>query len=108
MAGTGLPFTAGYIEVIDASGEVVGYGDLEADGAYTVMEGLASGNYRVAVVPYEGEGEGGGGMSPFIPSFYRGTTLPAASLWVPVAAPDTVAGIDIAILNGAFLPHIRR
>lgn len=108
VAGTGLPFTAGYIEVIDASGEVVGYGDLEADGAYTVMEGLASGNYRVAVVPYEGEGEGGGGMSPFIPSFYRGTTLPAASLWVPVAAPDTVAGIDIAILNGAFLPHIRR
>lgn len=106
VASTGLPFTAGYIEVIDASGEVVGYGDLNSDGAYTVMEGLASGNYRVAVVPYEGEG--GDVPSPFIPSFYRGTPLPAASLWVPVAAPATVAGIDIAILNGVFLPNLGR
>lgn len=106
VASTGLPFTAGYIEVIDSTGAVVGYGDLNADGSYTVTEGLAAGNYRVAVVPYEGEG--GGVPSPFIPSFYRGTPLPAASLWVPVTAPVTVADIDIAILNGAFLPHITR
>jgi 5-hydroxyisourate hydrolase-like protein (transthyretin family) len=57
-ADTHAPFTEGYVTVFDSSGNEVGYGNIEPDGSYIVRDGLATGNYRVAVVPYVGEGEG--------------------------------------------------
>ncbi len=105
-ARTGLPFDDGYVEVLDGSGTAVGWGEILPDGTYVVPDGLPGGAYRVVVRPY-GQDESGGG-SPYIPSFYRGSVMPGAPLPVPVTAPDTTAGIDIAVLNGAFLPRIER
>jgi hypothetical protein len=56
-ADTHAPFNEAYVIVYDASGNEVGYGSIEDDGSYVVRDGLASGNYRVAAVPYNFEGE---------------------------------------------------
>jgi 5-hydroxyisourate hydrolase-like protein (transthyretin family) len=57
-ADTHAPFTEAYIIVYDTAGNEVGYAYLEQDGSYVVRDGLATGNYRVAAVPYSSFGEG--------------------------------------------------
>jgi 5-hydroxyisourate hydrolase-like protein (transthyretin family) len=116
---SGAPFTNGYVEVYDDDGNQVGNGYLQADGSYTVEDGLASGSYRVAVVPFGG-GELGlasaarvhgltapadtGQSRGYITTFYQGTAARSAATAVPVSAPDTTSGIDIAVLHGTLLP----
>lgn len=104
-ADTGLPFSDGYVLVLDGSGNEAGYASINEDGTYLVRSGLASGNYRVAVVPYGLEEPGG---APYFISYYRGTIAPGAPLNVAVTAPNTRSNINIAMLYGQLLPLIRR
>jgi len=116
---TGAPFTNGYIVVYDTGGNQVGYGSILGDGSYTVPDGLATGNYRVAAVPFDFEGEGlaslariqaqpalaGSSQSRgYITTFYQGTVTPNAATKVPVAAPNSTNGINIAVLHGVLVP----
>lgn len=114
-ADTGLPFTAGYVIVVNGAGNSVGFGSIATDGTYTVRDGLASGSYRVAVVPYSFEGEGQGlaarssAATPlYAPTYYRGSRLPGAPVSVAVTAPNTTNNIDIAMLYGATIPLVKR
>jgi 5-hydroxyisourate hydrolase-like protein (transthyretin family) len=122
-AGTGAPFTAGSVAVYDIAGNEVGYGSIQADGSYTVLDGLASGSYRVAVVPFSGEEAGAlsiSGAQPrlasvdasqllgYITTFYHRTVAPSAAAAVHVTAPSSTNGIDIAVLHGVLIPLTRR
>jgi 5-hydroxyisourate hydrolase-like protein (transthyretin family) len=134
-ADTGAPFVDGYVVVYDTHSQEVGSGYIQEDGSYTVPDGLASGSYRVAVVPYT-FGEGGevaasasltrpaasaGLTKPLAPlavasahsrayitTFYRGTIAPSAAALVQVNAPGNTNGINIAVLHGALVPLARR
>ena len=119
---TGAPFTDGYIVVYDSGGEQVGYGQIEDDGSYTVPDGLASGDYRVAAVPYSFNGQGRVGLARaqarlaavsrqalgYTTTFYQGSVALSAATAVPVVAPNSTNGIDIAVLHGILLPITRR
>jgi len=120
---TGAPFTDAYIVVYDSGGNEVGYGQIEDDGSYTVPDGLASGDYRVAAVPFALSGEGrvslahaqmrlaavGSSQSlAYTTTFYQGTVALSAATAVPVTAPNSTNGIDIAVLHGVLVPLTRR
>ncbi len=108
-ADTGLPFSDGYVLALDSSGNEAGYADINEDGMYVVRSGLASGNYRVAVVPYGyGEGVSDSTRRTYIVSYYRGTSAPGPPANVVVTAPNTTTNIDIAMLYGQLLPLVRR
>ncbi|MEP7190250.1 MAG: carboxypeptidase regulatory-like domain-containing protein, partial [Roseiflexaceae bacterium] len=116
---TGAPFTDGYIVVYDSDGNQVGYGQIEDDGSYTVLDGLASGDYRVAAVPYSLNGAarvslaraqtrltaiGSSQWLGYTTTFYQGSVALSAATAVPVVAPTSTNGIDIAVLHGVRLP----
>jgi 5-hydroxyisourate hydrolase-like protein (transthyretin family) len=119
---TGAPFTDGSIVVYDTADNQVGYGQIQEDGSYTVPDGLASGNYRVAAVPFAAEGQGSASLARaqtrlasvgsqshgYITTFYQGTVALSAATVVPVAAPNSTDGIDIAVLHGVLLPITQR
>ncbi|MEO7908802.1 MAG: hypothetical protein ABIV47_04035, partial [Roseiflexaceae bacterium] len=132
---TGAPFTDGYIMVYDSGDNLVGYGQIEDDGSYTVLDGLASGNYRVAAVPYTFSGAGRVSLaratskpapaglaraqmrlaalgssqsSGYTTTFYQGSVALSAATAVPIVAPNTTNGIDIAVLHGVLIPITRR
>jgi hypothetical protein len=120
---TGAPFTDAYIMVYDSDGNEVGYGQIEDDGSYIVPDGLASGDYRVAAVPFAAEGQGIASLaraqtrpalvasSPslgYTTTFYQGTVALSAATPVPVSAPNSTNGIDIAVLHGVLIPITRR
>jgi hypothetical protein len=120
---TGAPFTNGYIVVYDNNTNQVGYGQIQDDGSYSVPDGLASGNYRVAVVPFESGGAelarltltqahpslaASSQSRGYITTFYRGTVVLSAATAVPVSAPNSTDGIDIAVLHGTLLPITQR
>jgi len=119
---TGAPFTDGYIVVYDNGGEEVGYAQIEDDGSYTVPDGLASGDYRVAAVPYSFNGEARISLARtqtrlaavssaalgYTTTFYRGSVALSAATAVPVVAPNSTNGIDIAVLHGVLIPITRR
>lgn len=119
-ADTGAPFTAGSVRVYAASGAEVGYAEISRDGSYTVRTGLASGSYRVGVVPDSAEGEGSPATarreqaeqdsvrSAYSTTYYgRAVTLSGAAP-VALAAPTTTAAINIAMLRSLWLPLQRR
>ncbi len=120
---TGAPFTSGYIVVYDTSGNQVGSGNIQNDGSYSVPDGLATGSYRVAVIPFEEEGlaeaslarttarsalVGSSHPRGYITTFYHSTVAPSAATGVPVTAPNSTNGIDIAVLHGVLLPLTQR
>jgi hypothetical protein len=113
---TGEPFTAGYVVVYDAGGNDVGYGELEADGSYLVRDGLPDGAYLVAAFPYGSEGElaaapaqgGDPAAAGYSPSYYGGVVTPSAATPVALSAPALTSGIDIVMLQGLWLPQVRR
>jgi hypothetical protein len=114
---TGQPFTAGYVVVYDASGNEVGYGNLEEDGSYVVRDGLPSGSYLVAAFPYSFEPDlagaplaqgGDGAAAGYSPSYYGGVVTPSAATAVELSAPALTSGIDIVMLQGLWLPQLRR
>lgn len=123
-ADTGAPFDAGYVVVYSQAGDAVGYSAIEPDGSYLVMDGLASGSYRVAAVPYSG-GEQERQRRPAAPwalaqpslapssagyftTFYPAAVVPGAATLVPVLAPNGSGAIDITVMRGALLPVARR
>ena len=90
-ADTGQPFTDGSVAVYDAEGQQVGTASIATDGSYTVLDGLATGSYRVGVIPNAGS---------YGTSFYgSGVTLQSARS-VALTAPNTASGIDIVMLRG--------
>jgi 5-hydroxyisourate hydrolase-like protein (transthyretin family) len=118
---TGAPFTNAYIVVYDMSGNEVGDGNIQADGSYTVLDGLATGSYRVAAVPFASFGlaaarlarvqpalAGSSQSRGYITTFYQGTVAPSAATSVSVAAPNSTSGIDIAVRHGVLLPLTQR
>jgi 5-hydroxyisourate hydrolase-like protein (transthyretin family) len=120
---TGAPFINGNIVVYDNDGNQVGYGQIQEDGSYSVQDGLASGNYRVAAVPFADEGQAGAALARaqaqpalvgssqsrgYITTFYQGTVTLSAATIVPVSAPNSTDGIDIAVLHGVLLPIMQR
>ena len=136
-ADTHAPFTEGYVLVYDTSGNEVGSAYLEQDGSYVVRDGLANGNYRVAVVPYTslGEGEGlsslasadtpaaavggrpasamrlaaVGSQAPgYMTTLYPSTVVAQSATAVHVTAPTSTNNINIVMLHGALLPFTRR
>lgn len=107
-ADTGAPFSAGYVLVLGSGGAEAGYADINDDGTYVVRSGLASGTYRVAVVPYGYSEEGDSTRRSYIITYYRGTIAPGAPANVAVTAPNPTPDIDIAMLSGQLLPFVRR
>ncbi|HEU5014738.1 MAG TPA: carboxypeptidase regulatory-like domain-containing protein [Roseiflexaceae bacterium] len=120
-ADTAAPFTQGTVVVYDTDGAEVGSAFIEEDGSYHVPNGLASGNYRVGVIPYDAEGEGElsaasargvhGAVeqrSPYTVTYYRNTGLLASATPVALTAPTATTGIDIAMLRGTWLPLTQR
>lgn len=120
-ADTAAPFTQGTVVVYDTDGAEVGSAFIEEDGSYHVPNGLASGNYRVGVIPYGAEGEGElsaasargvhGAVeqrSPYTVTYYRNTGLLASATPVALTAPTATTGIDIAMLRGTWLPLTQR
>jgi 5-hydroxyisourate hydrolase-like protein (transthyretin family) len=136
-ADTHAPFTEGYVLVYDTSGNEVGYAYIEDDGSYIVRDGLANGNYRVAVIPYTSEGGedalsslanadrrlaavGGrstgamrlaavGSQSPgYMTTLYPSTVVAQSAAAVHVTAPTSTNNINIVMLHGALLPFTRR
>ena len=119
-ADTGAPFSAGSVVVYDASGKQAGYASLDSDGSYRVLTGLASGSYRIGVVPYSAQGEVGliagqvdqleQGEAPlgYSTTYYgRAVTLSRAAA-VQLTAPTLTGGVDIAMLRSLWLPLQRR
>ncbi len=121
-AATGAPFTNGYVIVYDASGNEVGYGSIKSDGSYNVLDGLATGSYYVAVIPYSllpGQVAGVASVASIsavldsatygqMATFYGGSFGPGGSTPVAVTAGDTTSGIDIAVRRGVALPLASR
>lgn len=107
-SGGGEPFTEGAVIVYDGSGEEVGYGEIASDGSYVVRDGLATGAYRVAAVPYGGEEGVGPALRGLMPTFFGGTVAYGSATPVQVTAGSTTAGINIVVRYGALLPLLRR
>ena len=136
-ADTHAPFTEGYVLVYDSGGNEVGSAYIEDDGSYVVPDGLATGNYHVAVIPYtsisEGEGlsslasadtrsaaVGGrparavrlatvGTQAPgYMTTLYPSTLVAQSAAAVHVTAPTSTNNINIVMLHGALLPFTRR
>lgn len=113
---TGEPFSAGWVAVYNLDGDEIGYGALEDDGSYVVRTGLPSGSYRVAVVPYGTGGElaaspaqgGATDGSAYAISYYGRSVTPTTATPVVVSAPELRDAIDIVMLQGAWLPLLRR
>jgi hypothetical protein len=117
-SATGGPFTDGYVIVYDTSGNEVGYGDIGSDGSYDVLDGLATGSYYVAVVPYSTEEEQVAGVmaapsiGPTLDSatygqmttFYGDSFGPGGATPVAVTAGATTPSIDITVRRGVILP----
>jgi hypothetical protein len=105
-ADTGLAFSGGYVVVYDALGSLAASSGIDDDGSYQVSQGLSSGAYRVAVLPY-GErniellrAQQGG---PFTPSGYLRTFYNNGAP-ITITAPSNTPSIDITMQRGAFLP----
>lgn len=121
-ADTGAPFTQGEVEVYDASGTEVASTFIEEDGSYNVLDGLATGTYRVGVVPRSSEGEGEGEAAAIRPAqaegdastggytttFYGNVVVLSAASPVPLTTPNTTSNIDIKMLRGVWLPVVIR
>lgn len=119
-ADTGQPFSAGSIVVYDANNKQVGYAGIQTDGSYAVTNGLASGSYRIGVIPYNRSGSQASAASrssiaaldsttlAYSPTFYRGTVMLSAATPLALSAPNTTSNIDIAILHSASIPIARR
>ncbi len=116
---TGQPFRYGYVTVYDLAGHEVAGAGIEADGTYTVTEGLATGNYNVLVVPYDSQSEASvlalaqlQGVAPgseqpgYAPTFFGNVITPKQATPVAVTAPNNTPNIDIVMQRGVWLPLV--
>jgi hypothetical protein len=87
-ASSGQGIANGYLQVVDAGGNVVTYGSTDPNGRYQI-NGLAPGTYYIGVEVYNN------GL--FQDEFYGGTIGLAGAKPITITAGATSAGIDIAV-----------
>jgi hypothetical protein len=91
VSGNGI--LQAYVTAYDTvTGNRVSYGNTDATGAYTIS-GLATGSYKLRFTsPYN---------AGYITQWYNNKADLTSATAVPVSAPGTTSGIDVALVKGA-------
>lgn len=87
--GSGAAISYAYVTAFNAAtGSVAGYGYTDSTGSYNIT-GLATGNYKLLF-----------NASGYAQQWYSGKSDRTSADIVAVSAPDSVSGIDVALVKG--------
>lgn len=118
-ADTGQPFSYGDVIIYNLHGEQIADTWIKDDGSYLVNDGIAPGDYLVAVMPYNesdlesatrriAQAASDSRFPGYALTYYGSTLNPASATKISVTNADPISSIDISVLRGIWLPGIRR